>query len=242
MKKLICVLVSILLIATSAGFSVYAERGGNGNSENIQTDKYDNGRGSESFKMEEKGNAASSTQSSTIVTLKEQLKENHKDKTVRKELIKRLVELRRQNNDKTIPLYVYGEEVVLDSPPVIKLGRMVVPVRPITNALGAEVKWDSTAQTITVSKDVYGQGMTTIILTLGSNIALVNGKEVEVGAKAEIISNRTMVPVRFIAETLKQKVDYDSEVGAVIIDEDENNTNNTVNTSSGAAATVNLSQ
>lgn len=108
--------------------------------------------------------------------------------------------------------------------------------------MGAEVKWDSTAQTITVSKDVYGQGMTTIILTLGSNIALVNGKEVEVGAKAEIINNRTMVPVRFIAETLKQKVYYDSEVGAVIIDEDENNTNNTVNTSSDAAATVNLSQ
>lgn len=91
-----------------------------------------------------------------------------------------------------------------DTPPVIKGNRTLIPVRAITEGLGADLSWDAINQQVTIT-----DGTTTIMLTLGSNIAIVNGQEVSLDSSASIMNNRTYVPMRFIMETFKMKVTYD---------------------------------
>ncbi|NOU82419.1 hypothetical protein GC101_26475 [Paenibacillus sp. LMG 31459] len=84
-----------------------------------------------------------------------------------------------------------------DQQPVNKDGRVLVPVNAILSALGAEVTWDQAAKKITAVK-----GSTTIIMTIGSKTATINGQALTLDVPAQIIGNRTLVPVRFISEGL----------------------------------------
>jgi hypothetical protein len=97
---------------------------------------------------------------------------------------------------------VNGGAVTLDSPPIIKNGRTLVPIRAIIEALGGAVSWDGTARRATVTL-----GRTTIELWIGRNTATVTGTSTPIdstNAKVvpEIISGRTMLPLRFVSESL----------------------------------------
>ena len=50
-----------------------------------------------------------------------------------------------------------------------------------------------------------------IELIIGSKVAKVNGKEVNLDVPAEVLNNRTMIPLRFISENLGYKVKFDNE-------------------------------
>ena len=97
---------------------------------------------------------------------------------------------------------VNGTSTALDSPPVIKNGRTLVPIRAIIEALGGTVGWDGTARKATVTL-----GSTTIELWIGKNAAKVKGVSTPIDATnakvvPEIINGRTMLPLRFISENL----------------------------------------
>jgi len=51
----------------------------------------------------------------------------------------------------TIRLIVNGQEVVSDVPPQMIGGRVMVPVRFVSEALGSNVAWDSASQTVTIT-------------------------------------------------------------------------------------------
>jgi len=91
--------------------------------------------------------------------------------------------------------YVNAASVKLDSPPVIQNSRTLVPVRFISEQMGAKVTWNDVKRQVTIA-----QGTKTIILTINSNKVLVNGKTVTIDVPAKIINSRTMVPVRFVSE------------------------------------------
>lgn len=101
-----------------------------------------------------------------------------------------------------------------DTPPVIKEGRTLIPVSAIVNGFGADVLWSAKDKTVTITKDD-----TIIVITIGSNIALVNKIEVEMGTRANIMNNRTIVPMRFIAETLHLKVKWNEDDRTIEIDD-----------------------
>jgi hypothetical protein len=110
-----------------------------------------------------------------------------------------------------------GKTIIkFDSAPFIKGGRTLIPVRAITEGLGAEVVWNEEEQTVTISKD--GQE---IVLTVGSDVVLVNGEEVVLDALTEITNNRTYVPLRFIAETFGLEVEWDADNECIEIDAEE---------------------
>ncbi|MDF2546648.1 MAG: copper amine oxidase N-terminal protein [Anaerosolibacter sp.] len=109
-----------------------------------------------------------------------------------------------------------------DVPPVIKQGRTLIPVRAITEGLGAEVQWDGENQTVTVTKDGVE-----IIFDLKTGAVTVDGEAKTIDVPAGLINNRTMVPLRFIAEALNLKVGYDSETGVIDIDEEAGETTET---------------
>ncbi|MCT4595714.1 MAG: copper amine oxidase N-terminal domain-containing protein [Anaeromicrobium sp.] len=103
-----------------------------------------------------------------------------------------------------------------DTPPVIKEGRTLIPVRAITEGLGANVTWNGEERKVIVSK-----GDSEIIFQLKDGKVFVNGEEKTIDVPAQIMNNRTIVPLRFIAEELGLKVDYDGETDTIEIDEEE---------------------
>lgn len=89
-----------------------------------------------------------------------------------------------------------GNLLSFDIPPIIENGRTLVPLRAIFEALGAEVIWDATTQTVTAEK-----GNTKITLNIGG-AAYKNGQFVQLEVPAKIVAGRTLVPLRFVSEAL----------------------------------------
>ena len=106
--------------------------------------------------------------------------------------------------------------------PVIipKWGRTVVPIRAIVEAFGGDVEWDDISKTVTITFEkrelppeppvhtIY------IVMQIDNPQATVNGIKKWIDPKNHnvapvIINNRTMVPLRFVAETLGCTVDWD---------------------------------
>jgi len=112
---------------------------------------------------------------------------------------------------------VNGINNSLDSPPVIKNSRTLLPIRAIVEALGGTVSWDATNKEVIVSL-----GLNTIELWIGKNKANVNGVSKAIDSYnskvvPEIINSRTMLPLRFVAENLGATVDWDGTTQTITI-------------------------
>lgn len=104
-----------------------------------------------------------------------------------------------------------GQTLNFDVPPTIENGRVMVPMRTIFEALGAQVAWDAT------SSSVYAtSGTTTIKLEIGGQ-AFINGAPTTLDAPAEIVDGRTLVPLRFVSEALNATVAWDGTNQTVTI-------------------------
>lgn len=116
-------------------------------------------------------------------------------------------------------MYERNEKIethTLETAPYTKNGRTMVPVRIISERFGAEVGWDGEKQEVSIKKDDKE-----IILTIGSEIAYVNGEALTLDAAPEEIGGRTMVPIRFISENLGMKVKYIAPTEHVYITNEE---------------------
>lgn len=92
-------------------------------------------------------------------------------------------------------------------------GRTMVPVRVIGDALGAEIGWDGDNRKVTISL-----GEKSVVLTIDSAMALVNGNEKALDCAPEIVNGRTFVPVRFVSEELAYNVNYVHSTRQIVID------------------------
>lgn len=111
-----------------------------------------------------------------------------------------------------VDLYVDGGQLHPDVPPTIVSNRTMVPLRSIFEALSADVQWNAETNTATASKSDK-----TISVTLGSKTAYVNGAAQTLDVPAQLINNRTMVPARFVSESLDARVLWDEPAQAVYI-------------------------
>ncbi|GBF78318.1 hypothetical protein PA598K_06947 [Paenibacillus sp. 598K] len=91
-----------------------------------------------------------------------------------------------------------------DQQPVIVDGRLLVPLRELIAALGGTINWDATTRTVS-----WLVGDTKIALPIGQKTATVNGTQVTISAGADILNGRTLVPARFIVETLGMTANWD---------------------------------
>lgn len=101
---------------------------------------------------------------------------------------------------------VNGVEHILDVPPTIVNGRTLVPIRFISEALGAQVQWNAKDRSVTIN-----QNGTIIVLWLDKSAAKVNGKQVMMDVPAQVRQGRTMVPIRFVSENLNQEITFDQK-------------------------------
>ncbi|MBB6217978.1 hypothetical protein HNQ80_004115 [Anaerosolibacter carboniphilus] len=240
-NKILSVALVTALVLSSATISLAAPKGNAGKGNNEKTVKK-----SESTKPEKSVDSATTenqtietatTENQTVETpstgtktkaeikkeiknLREAAKQAYTEEEVQK--INESIEAIKASNPnvKVIPvenIISKNMKIKFDTPPVIKDGRTLVPVRALTQAFGAEVGWNSETKEVTISK-----GDVEIVLKLGSNIAIVNGQEVEIEVPAETINSRTVIPLRFIVESLGLKTNWDEDSETIeIIDEDQ---------------------
>lgn len=113
---------------------------------------------------------------------------------------------------------VFGEIKTNDVAPVIVNDRTMLPARFVAENLGAEVEWDVEKRLVTVTgKSLKTGEEVTILITIGKETAIVNGKELKLDSPAFIENDRTYTPVRFIAEELGASVEWLEASRKVII-------------------------
>lgn len=113
-----------------------------------------------------------------------------------------------------IKIYVNGKKIDPDVKPVIIDDRTLVPVRAIFEAIGVNVTWDSETKTVLSSKDD-----TIVTMQIGSKNIFVNENVKEIDVPAQIINDRTFVPVRAVSESYGLAVSWDMDTKTVTITE-----------------------
>ncbi len=109
---------------------------------------------------------------------------------------------------------VNGDAVTVDPPPQILQGRTMLPLRFTGEALGVEFVW--VAETRSVEYETF-EGEK-VVLMIGNKTAKVGSKTVVIDPPPQIIDGRTMVPVRFISESLGAEVGWDGNERMVTVD------------------------
>jgi len=104
-----------------------------------------------------------------------------------------------------IKVIVNGQERSFTPAPLIKDGSTLVPMRAFFEALGATVGWDGNTQTVTGKRD-----NTEVVLIIGQQEATVNGSIKTLSVPAQIIGGSTYIPLRFVGESLGDKVDWNN--------------------------------
>lgn len=119
-----------------------------------------------------------------------------------------------------VNISVDGTIVETDVPPFIdENGRTMVPVRFVSEALGCVVGWNAEEQRVRITRTGIA-----VDLYIGQKTAHIKGIDIdgtetkEMDTTAVLKAGRTMVPLRFLAETFGLKVDWKEEQRTVAIE------------------------
>lgn len=100
----------------------------------------------------------------------------------------------------------------LDVAPCIINDRTMVPMRAVFELFGATVHWDGETRT------VYGlREDVVVVMQIGQAAMFVNNNRIELDSPSVIVDDRTMVPLRAVAEAYGSEVGYDAETKTVTI-------------------------
>ncbi|MDR3242323.1 MAG: N-acetylmuramoyl-L-alanine amidase [Clostridiales Family XIII bacterium] len=111
-----------------------------------------------------------------------------------------------------VSLFLDGKEVESEVPPVIVKERTLIPARAVFEGAGAEVTWNEDLRQV----GIYMDGVS-VDLTIDSLNYMISGQERMADVPPLIIADRTMIPVRIVAEALNYDVDWDDSERRVLI-------------------------
>ncbi len=121
-----------------------------------------------------------------------------------------------------ITIHIDGKLIKSDVAPLLVKDRTMVPVRVISEELGYQVDWQGAERRVLINTP----GVNSILPRTGGPLAqrgigiFIDGKEIKIGPEDPapfILDDRTMVPLRVIAENLNMVVDWDEKNRRVII-------------------------
>ncbi|MFD2334551.1 copper amine oxidase N-terminal domain-containing protein [Cohnella sp. GCM10020058] len=98
--------------------------------------------------------------------------------------------------------------------PALIDGSAYLPVRFMTEAVGGDIRWEAATHTVRIDT-----AHVSMKLTIGEKTAVVNGKEQQLLGAPYISNGRTMLPFRFLGETLGFDVSWDAatrEIGLTL--------------------------
>ena len=96
--------------------------------------------------------------------------------------------------------------------PVLSSGRTMLPIRAVIEALGGTIEWDNDTFTTTIKIDNKNMK-----IKVGDKVAYVNGAAKSLDVPAQLINQRTMLPLRFVMENLGGTVTWDDNTQIVVI-------------------------
>ncbi|KJD44357.1 copper amine oxidase N-terminal domain-containing protein, partial [Paenibacillus terrae] len=135
-----------------------------------------------------------------------------------------------------IEIILDGQPLQSDASPYIVQGANVtmVPLRVISEGLGAQVNWSASSGTVTITAQDKN-----ISMENGGQSAMVNGKSVRLDASARMTSGRVMVPLRFVGEELGLKVDWQASERVITLNSGKEGAATGGTTSSGGGSNSN---
>ena len=101
-------------------------------------------------------------------------------------------------------IYIDDRLVTTDVAPVVVNSRVLVPIRVVSEGLGAQVSWDNPSQTVTVKK-----GSVALKMVANKTTYTKNGVNKTMDVPVKVIKNRTLVPIRVVSEDLGAGVQWD---------------------------------
>lgn len=120
-------------------------------------------------------------------------------------------------NNNSVTVNINGEAVDFSKydnvMPYIENDITLIPIRAIAEGLGCEVSWDGENQTVEI-KGLNDE----ILLTVNFSTAVVNNEDVTLDVPAQVVDDRTFVPLRFISENMGAKVEWNEEANLITIE------------------------
>lgn len=99
-----------------------------------------------------------------------------------------------------------------DTKPLIIQGRTLVPIRAIIETFGGTVGWEESSQSVLLQMEGN-----TIRMGIGTTTAYFNNKAKTIDVAPAIYNERTMLPIRFVAESFNLGVAWDDKAKTVYI-------------------------
>ncbi|MCX6097436.1 MAG: stalk domain-containing protein [Caldiserica bacterium] len=113
-------------------------------------------------------------------------------------------------------MHVNGRPVVLEAAPIILNSRTLLPIRAVLEAVGGTIAWEASTRKVTIVRQDK-----TLELWIGRNVAQLNGQSVTIDSDAKVVpiimSGRTLLPLRFVAEALALDVQWNATTKAITI-------------------------
>jgi hypothetical protein len=113
-------------------------------------------------------------------------------------------------------VFVNNEKLTFDAEPFIENDRALVPMRAIFEALGAKIVWDDDTKTVFAIMETESE-VNSITVQTGSLSAFVNSNEITLDVPAQIVNDRTFVPLRFVSEALNNSVEWDGSTKTITV-------------------------
>jgi hypothetical protein len=110
----------------------------------------------------------------------------------------------------SVNVVVNGQPVSFPQPPIVRAGRVFVPLRGVFERLGASVVYSNGQINAT------GRGRN-ISLTINSTNAVVDGQPQTMDVAPFLVADTTYVPLRFISQALGAAVNWDNSTSTVTI-------------------------
>ncbi|MFU1795184.1 stalk domain-containing protein [Paenibacillus azoreducens] len=117
-----------------------------------------------------------------------------------------------QGTANPVSIFLDDRQLLPEIQPLNVNGTLLVPMRGIFENQGAKLTWNHASKIVTATK-----GNTTLIYRIGEHTASINGQAMPVDVPGQIADGYTMVPLRFISESLGSTVKWEENTKTVRI-------------------------
>lgn len=118
-----------------------------------------------------------------------------------------------------VRIIIDGEDFQTTPKPFIEKGRTFVPIRFISEKLGAKVDWNDEERLVTITK-----GNNKVILRIDSLLVIYDGEETKYGLSdvaPKIVEKRTFVPLRLVSNALGVGIEWDQPTRTAYVNSNE---------------------
>lgn len=109
-----------------------------------------------------------------------------------------------------IKIVIDDKEVKSDVAPVVENGRTLVPLRVVSETLGADVVWTQATKEATIKTASY-----TVVFQQDSSAYTVNGARKTLDVPCKNVGGRTLIPLRAFAESIGADVSYANNTASI---------------------------